>query len=105
MPFSPDRLHPVEKQALLLHLIFTGICLLVLFLPTGPAVGPRLLFLVILYIVIPEIILGLTAFFAFQQVKTKPIRYKIIAAFLVMQLYLGSAAFFYFLIEGILLGK
>jgi hypothetical protein len=57
------------------------------------------------YIVIPEIILGLTAFFGFQQVKTKPIRYKIIAAFLVMQLYLGSAAFFYFLIESILLGK
>ena len=56
-----------------------------------------------IYIVIPEIILGLTAFFAFQQVKTQGIRQKIIAAFLVMQLYLGSAAFFYFMIEKVLL--
>jgi len=223
------RLHPIEKQALVFHLIFAGICLLVLFAPINLAVGLKMLFLVILYniltpiwgwlqkdagwlniwlfalilsifqvfpdwfladqldilvfpadgcfkigavsgymaglwaipifisvfvgerlqhwysttaayigvgvvsfilftgseqtlwllpawhaknvfmightaiyIVIPEIILGLTAFFAFQQVKTQGIRQKIIAAFLVMQLYLGSAAFFYFVIERVL---
>lgn len=227
-----NRLHPIEKQALILHLIFAGICLLVLFLPINLAVGLKMLFLVVLYnivmpvwgalqkhagwvnlwlfalilslfqvfpdwflaaeldilvfpedgcfkiggvsgymaglwtipiflavfagdrvqrrfsktaayisvgavsfilfagseqtlwllpawhaknvfmightaiyIIIPEIILGLSAFFAFQQVKNRTFWQKIAAAFLVMQLYLGSAAFFYFMIEKILLGK
>lgn len=56
-----------------------------------------------IYIVIPEIILGISALYAFQHVKYQPLWRVIIAAFLVMQLYLGSAAFFYFIIEKILL--
>ena len=56
-----------------------------------------------IYIVIPEIILGVSAFYAFQQVKFQSGWRKIIAAFLVMQLYLGSAALFYFIIEKIVL--
>ena len=55
------------------------------------------------YILIPEIIFGLAAFFAYQQTKNSPIWQKIAAAFLVMQLYLGSAAFFYFIIEKLIL--
>ena len=55
------------------------------------------------YIIVPEIILGLSSFYCFQQIEKKPHWLKIPAAFLVMQVYLGSAAFFYFLIESILL--
>lgn len=55
------------------------------------------------YILIPEIIFGLSAFFAYQHTKNRPTWQKIAAAFLVMQLYLGSAAFFYFVIEKVLL--
>ena len=51
------------------------------------------------YILIPEIILGLSAFFCFQQIETKSHWLKIPAGFLLMQLYLGSAVFFYFLVE------
>ncbi len=54
------------------------------------------------YIIIPEIILGLAAFFCFEKIKKQSHWVKIPCAFLVMQLYLGSAAFFYFLVEKIL---
>ena len=54
------------------------------------------------YILVPEIILGLSSFYCFQQIEKKPHWLKIPGAFLVMQIYLGSAAFFYFLIERIL---
>ena len=54
------------------------------------------------YIIVPEIILGLSSFYCFQQIEQKPHWLKIPGAFLVMQIYLGSAAFFYFLIERIL---
>jgi ABC-type spermidine/putrescine transport system permease subunit II len=52
-----------------------------------------------LYIIIPEIILGVSCLYAFEQVREKKNWIKIPAAFLVMQLYLGSAAFFYFIVE------
>ncbi|MBW1893420.1 MAG: hypothetical protein JRI91_06980 [Deltaproteobacteria bacterium] len=55
-----------------------------------------------IYIIIPEIILGLAAFFCFDKIKEQSHWVKIPCAFLVMQLYLGSAAFFYFLVEKIL---
>ena len=54
------------------------------------------------YIIVPEIILGLSSFYCFQQIEKKPHWLNIPGAFLVMQIYLGSAAFFYFLIERIL---
>lgn len=56
---------------------------------------------VAVYIVIPEIILGLASFFCFEQIKERGHLVKIPCAFLVMQLYLGSACFFYFLVERI----
>ncbi len=52
-----------------------------------------------LYIIIPEIILGVSCLYAFIQIREKKNRIKIPAAFLVMLLYLGAAAFFYFIIE------
>lgn len=59
---------------------------------------------VAVYILVPEILLGLAAFFSFQQVKDKSLGTKLVSAFLVMQFYLGSASFFYFLVEKVLRG-
>ncbi len=54
------------------------------------------------YIIIPEIILGVSCLFAFRQVSGSRHWIKIPAAFMVMLLYLGAAAFFYFVIERLL---
>ncbi|MHA2145740.1 MAG: DUF6989 domain-containing protein [Candidatus Thorarchaeota archaeon] len=56
------------------------------------------------YIIIPELFLGLSAFVCYNIVKDKKIWMKFIGAFTVMILYIGSASFFYFLIETLLLG-
>lgn len=56
-----------------------------------------------IYILVPEILLGLAAFYCFEKIRGKSHWLKIPFAFLVMQFYLGSAAFFYFLIEKVLL--
>ncbi|TFF84313.1 MAG: hypothetical protein EU552_01085 [Promethearchaeota archaeon] len=55
------------------------------------------------YIIIPEIILGLSTFYLFLKFMDTKISYKIVLAFVIMLLYLGAANFFYFLIEEILL--
>ena len=62
-------------------------------------VGP-----VALYIIIPEILLGLSTFWMYQHIKTKPHWWKFIGAFLIMLLYIGSACFFHLLINKILFG-
>ena len=54
------------------------------------------------YIIIPEIILGLSTFYYFQKIKDKNYLALIIVSFVVMLLYLGSASFFYFLFEKII---
>jgi hypothetical protein len=56
-----------------------------------------------LYIIIPEIILGLTTFYGYKLIEEKSHLLKIAVAFIIMLLYLGSAAFFYFLIERLVL--
>lgn len=58
-----------------------------------------------LYILIPEIILGTSAYACHQTIKQKQHWIKFPSAFLVMLLYLGSAAFFYFFIEKIVILK
>jgi hypothetical protein len=58
---------------------------------------------VALYIIIPEIILGLTTFYGYKLIQDKSHLLKIPMTFMIMLLYLGSATFFYFLIERILL--
>lgn len=54
---------------------------------------------VALYIIIPEIILGLSAYYGYELIKEKHHLFKIPVSFLVMILYLGNAVFYYFLIE------
>jgi len=71
-------------------------------LPSWYAQNVTMIDHIAIYILIPEIILGTSAFACFQFIKNKPHWVKIPASFLVMQLYLGSAAFFYFLLEKII---
>lgn len=56
-----------------------------------------------LYIIIPEIILGLSTYFGYEITKEKNHLLKIPVTFIIMILYLGNAAFFYFLIERVLI--
>lgn len=54
---------------------------------------------VALYILIPEILLGLAAWSGYRAVKNRSLVQKTIVASCIMQLYLGSASFFYFILE------
>jgi NADH:ubiquinone oxidoreductase subunit 2 (subunit N) len=54
------------------------------------------------YIIIPEVILGLSTFYYYEKMKSEHIILVIIVAFGIMLLYLGSASFFYFLFEKII---
>ncbi len=54
---------------------------------------------VALYILVPEMVLGLAAWYGFRIVKNRTLLHKAVVAFAVMQLYLGSAVLFYFLVE------
>ncbi len=55
------------------------------------------------YIIIPELILGLSLFFAYNDVRMTSIWQKLVAAFVIMVFYIGNAAFFYFVIERLIL--
>ncbi|MFX0186408.1 MAG: DUF6989 domain-containing protein [Candidatus Hodarchaeota archaeon] len=55
------------------------------------------------YIIIPEIILGFMTYYTYLTIQEKNHWLKIPAAFIVMLVYLGSAAFFYFLIERVII--
>jgi len=55
-----------------------------------------------IYIIIPEVILGLSTFYYFERIKNLHYLTYLIAAFGIMLLYLGSAAFFYSLFEKII---
>jgi hypothetical protein len=52
-----------------------------------------------LYIIVPEVILGLSTYFGYKLIQEKKFLIKIPITFVIMLLYLGSAVFFYFLIE------
>ena len=54
------------------------------------------------YIIIPEVLLGLTTFYYFQKIKEKNYLTLIVVSFVIMLLYLGSASFFYFLFEKVI---
>lgn len=56
-----------------------------------------------IYIIIPEVLLGLSTFFTYIKIESEKVLIKILAAFFIMLLYFGSASFFYFLIEKIIL--
>lgn len=59
---------------------------------------------VAVYLIIPEIILGLSAFLAFESAYTRPLWYRLAAGFTVMVIYLGNLSFCYFVVERLLLG-
>ncbi|MHA2287772.1 MAG: DUF6989 domain-containing protein [Promethearchaeota archaeon] len=52
-----------------------------------------------IYIIIPEVLLGLSTFYYFEKIKSQHYFILIIAAFGIMLFYLGNASFFYFLFE------
>lgn len=56
-----------------------------------------------IYIIIPEILLGLTTYWMYLKTKEKSFPIKIGGAFIIMIIYLGNASFFYFLLEKIVL--
>jgi len=108
--FTGDRVNDQASKpaayscvAVLSLLIFGGSEAFLWLLPSWYAQNVAMIGHVAVYILIPEIILGVSAYACFQAVRTSPHWVKIPAAFLVMQLYLGSAAFFYFLVEKIIL--
>jgi hypothetical protein len=59
---------------------------------------------VAVYIIIPEILLGVSTFWMYQHLTTKPHWWKPVGAFLIMLLYIGSVCFFHLLINKILFG-
>jgi hypothetical protein len=59
---------------------------------------------VALYIIMPEIILGLSTFWMYRYLQTKPHWWKLIGAFLIMLLYIGSACFFHLVINKLIFG-
>ncbi|MFX0075234.1 MAG: DUF6989 domain-containing protein, partial [Candidatus Hermodarchaeota archaeon] len=54
------------------------------------------------YIVIPEVILGLSTFYCYNKTKSQHILILIVVAFGIMLLYLGNASFFYLIFEKII---
>ena len=56
------------------------------------------------YIIVPELLLGISTFIFYNIVKDKALWMKIVGVFTVMILYIGNASFFFFLIETLLLG-
>ena len=59
---------------------------------------------VAIYILIPEIILGLSTYICFMFLRDKSVWLRLLAAFGIMVFYIGNASFFYFIIERLLLG-
>jgi len=71
-------------------------------LPSWYAQNVTMIGHVAVYIILPEIFLGLSTFFCFILVRTRSIWMQILGAFMVMILYMGNISFFYFLIEQVL---
>ncbi|MEI2583708.1 DUF6989 domain-containing protein [Scytonema sp. PRP1] len=55
------------------------------------------------YLVIPEMLLGLSAYIAYEKIKYKTILKKAMTAFLIMLLFWFNLVFFYFFVEKVLL--
>jgi hypothetical protein len=71
-------------------------------IPSWYAVNVRMIGFSAVYILVPEIILGLGAYRCYEEIKNRSHWIKVPTAFLVMLLYTGSVVFFYFLVERIL---
>ncbi|BBO74198.1 hypothetical protein DSCW_16150 [Desulfosarcina widdelii] len=72
-------------------------------IPSWYAVNVTMIGHIAVYLIVPEIILGLSVYLAYEFIRVHKCWLKVPAAFLVMQLYTGSLSIFYFLIEEILI--
>jgi hypothetical protein len=70
-------------------------------IPSWYAVNVKMIGFSALYILVPEIILGLAAYRCYEEIRGRSHWIKVPAAFIVMLLYMGSVVFFYFLVERI----
>ena len=73
-------------------------------LPSWYAVGVTMIGHVAVYIIVPEIVLGLSTYITYDIVRERPLWMIAIAAVLVMILYLGCTVLSFFMIERVLLG-
>ncbi|TXT55997.1 MAG: conserved membrane protein of unknown function [Candidatus Thorarchaeota archaeon] len=73
-------------------------------LPSWYAQNVAMIGPVAIYIIIPEIILGITAHVAYDIIIERSVFAYILAAFSVMIIYMGTISFFHLLIEKIILG-
>ncbi|MCK4483962.1 MAG: hypothetical protein KAU89_04000, partial [Candidatus Thorarchaeota archaeon] len=73
-------------------------------LPSWSAQGVAMIGHVAVYIIVPEIVLGLSTYITYDVIRERPLWMIAIAAFLVMVLYLGCAVLSFFMIERVLLG-
>ena len=89
--------------AVLSVLIFALAELTLVYLPSWTATVSGMIGNLAWYIIIPELLLGLSTFICYNIVKDKEIWRKVVGAFTVMVLYIGNASFFFFLIETLLL--
>ncbi|MFW9918868.1 MAG: DUF6989 domain-containing protein [Candidatus Thorarchaeota archaeon] len=59
---------------------------------------------VAIYIIIPELILGLSTYIGYLMTRKMAILHRLVMAFIIMVMYIGNASFFYFIIERLILG-
>jgi hypothetical protein len=90
--------------SILTVLIFALAELTLVYLPSWTATVSGMTGNLAWYIIIPELLLGLSTFICYNIVREREIWMKIVGAFTVMILYIGNASFFFFLIETLLLG-
>jgi hypothetical protein len=68
-------------------------------LPSWYAQNVRMIGHMAVYIIVPELILGVSCVYAYELIRGRSHLLRVPAAFLVMLLYLGSAVWFYFVVE------
>jgi hypothetical protein len=96
--------HAYVVVSLLSVLIFVLAELTLVYLPSWTATVTGMTGNLAWYIIIPELILGLSTFACYNFIKSKKIWMKISGAYIVMAFYIGNVSFFFFLIETLLLG-
>ncbi|MFW9788425.1 MAG: DUF6989 domain-containing protein [Candidatus Thorarchaeota archaeon] len=88
----------------ILSLLIFGIAELTLvYLPSWTATVTGMTGNLAWYIIIPEMLLGLSVFICYNIIKDKKLWMNLTAAFIVMIFYMGNASFFYFIIETLIL--
>jgi hypothetical protein len=96
--------HAYIIVSILSVLIFTIAELTLVYLPSWTATVTGMIGNLAWYIIIPELVLGLSIFIFYDFTKHRKIWQRIVGALTVMILYIGNASFFFFLIETLLLG-